>query len=115
MKTKLNFLLLRSAPPLPSAIHGRAVPARQHSPSGEIESIDFTNRTVILKMEKGQPSRLFVWNNSTRFIAKGAAFDAEPLQPGRIVRVSYCREIGRLVLREVAIKSQSSACCLACT
>jgi hypothetical protein len=114
MKTKLNNLLLGSAPRLASAITGRALPPRQHSMSGEIEIIDFTNRTLILNVEKGQPSRLFVWNDSTRFSVKGAALDAEPLQPGRTVRVSYRREIGRLVLREVAIKSESSACCVVC-
>jgi hypothetical protein len=64
---------------------------------------------MTLKPEKvGLASRSFVWNDSTRFRANGAAVGAERVTPGQRVRVFYRREVGRLVLREVTLESNAA-------
>ena len=64
---RLNMLLLSGSLMLASTATGRALPPLQHSFTGVIENIDFTNRTITLKAEKDPFGRDFLWSDSTRF------------------------------------------------
>lgn len=86
---------------LTSAFESQALPPRQHAARGVIESIDHANRTLVLVEPKTKTSRIYVWNDSTRFRQDGKKITSETLQPGMTVRGYYRREVGRLVLREL--------------
>ena len=109
---KRGFVLLLLCALAPTAVW--AFPPRQHSTTGIIKNIDFENRTVRLKEDKASVARAFVWNDGTQFRMRGAKLQAEPLQPGDTVRLSYRREVGRMVLREVSLKRVAERCCGAC-
>lgn len=78
-----------------------ALPPRQHAARGVIERIDHAKRTLVLVDAKTRASRVFVWNDSTRFREDGKKTVPEALQAGTEVRGYYRKEIGRFVLREV--------------
>jgi len=109
---KRGFVLLLLCALAPTAVW--AFPPRQHSTTGIIKNIDFANRSVTLKEDKAWVARTFVWNDSTRFRMRGASLQAEALQAGDTVRLSYRREVGRMVLREVSLKRVAERCCGAC-
>jgi len=92
---------------------GWALPPRQHSISGVVESIDCPSRTITLKSKDGAAPLTFVWNASTSFTRKGGCAKCS-FDSGQTVRVSYRREIGQNVLREVSTKGASADCGVAC-
>jgi hypothetical protein len=118
MKTKAmkpSFILMTVAAGLLLAATSNlwAMPPRQHAINGVVESIDCASRTITLKAKEGAVPLTFVWNESTRFTRKGdcakCGFDF-----GQTIRVSYRREVGQNVLREVSTKGASAACGAAC-
>lgn len=86
---------------LTTSFESYALPPRQHAARGVIESIDHAKRTLVLVDPKTRTSRVFVWNDSTRFRQDGSRTVAEALQAGMEVKGYYRKEIGRFVLREV--------------
>src|SRR6266700_30962 len=109
---KRGFVLLLLCALAPTVVW--AFPPRQHSTTGVIENIDFADRSVTLKEDKASVARMFVWNDRTQFRMRGANLQAEPRQAGDTVRLSYRREVGRMVLREVSLKRVAERCCGAC-
>jgi hypothetical protein len=114
-KSKLYLLAVTAAALSLSATtpDAQAMPPRQHSVSGVIETIDCASRTVTLKSKDGAAPLIFVWNDSTRFAKKGGCAKSN-LDSGQTVRGWYRREVGQNVLREVRTKGASAACGAAC-
>lgn len=100
-------LLLAATPSL------LAMPPRQHSVNGVIESIDRASRTITLKSKDGAAPLIFVWNDSTRFSRKSGCAKCS-FDSGQTVHGWYRREVGQNVLREVSTKGASAACGAAC-
>jgi hypothetical protein len=92
---------------------GWALPPRQHSISGVVESIDCPSHTITLKSKDGSAPLTLVWNESTRFAHKGGCARGG-LEHGATVRVSYRREVGQNVLHEMSAKGASAGCNAAC-
>ena len=92
---------------------GWARSPRTHSLRGVVDAIDCTSRTLTLKSKEGAAPLTFVWNDSTSFTSKGGCAKCG-LDSGRAVRVSYRREVGQNVLREVSTKGASADCGTAC-
>ena len=86
----------------------QALPPRQHSVNGVIETIDCASRTITLNSKGGAAPLTFVWNDSTRFTKKGACAKCR-LDSGQTVHVWYRREVGQNVLREVSTKGAAAA------
>ena len=112
---KPNFILITVAAGLLLAAtnSGWALPPLQHSVTGVVEAIDCASRTITLKPKDGAAPMTFVWNDSTRFTRKGGCAKCS-LNSGQTIRVSYRREVGHNVLREVSTKGASAACGAAC-
>lgn len=112
---KSNFILITVGVGLVFAATntGWALPPRTHSLRGVIESIDCPSQTITLKSKDGATPLTFVWNDSTRFSRRGGCAKCS-LDAGQSVRVSYSRELGQNVLREVSTKSASAGCGAAC-
>jgi len=112
---KPNFILITVAAGLLLAAtnSGWALPPLQHSVTGVFEAIDCASRTITLKPKDGAAPMTFVWNDSTRFTRKGGCAKCS-LNSGQTIRVSYRREVGHNVLREVSTKGASAACGAAC-
>ena len=113
MKTRLLINSVAVATLVAATANGWARPPLQHSVSGVIEAIDCASHTIILKPKAGASLLTFVWNDSTRFTKKGGCAKCS-LDSGQAVRVSYRREVGQNVLREVSTKGASAACGVAC-
>lgn len=79
----------------------QARPPVQHPAQGVIQSIDVTNRTLVLTEPKAATNRIFIWKNSTRFRVGGQKVSPDSLHAGQPIKLYYRRESGRLVLREV--------------
>lgn len=92
---------------------GWALPPRTHSLRGVVEAIDCSSQTITLKSKHGATPLTFVWNDSTHFTRKGGCAKCS-LDSGQTVRVSYRRELGQNVLREVSTKDASAGCAAAC-
>lgn len=86
---------------LTSGFESHALPPRQHAARGVIESIDRANQTLVLADPKTKTTRVYVWNNSTRFRQDGRKTTAGTLQAGIAVKGYYRKEVGRWVLREL--------------
>ncbi len=112
---KPNFILFTVAAGLLLAAtnSGWAMPPFQHSVSGVVEAIDCASRTVTLKPKDGAAPLTFVWNDSTRFTKKGGCAKCS-LNSGQTIRVSYRREVGQNVLREVSAKGAFGGCGVTC-
>lgn len=112
---KPNFILITVAAGLLLAAtnSGWALPPLQHSVSGVIEAIDCASRTITLRSKAGAVPVTFVWNDSTRFTKKGGCAKCS-FDSGQTVRVSYRREVGQNVLREVSPKRDFAGCAAAC-
>ena len=112
---KPNFISITVAAGLLLAAtnSGWAFPPRQHSISGVVDAIDCASRTITLKSKDGAAPMTFVWNDSTRFSHKGGCAKCS-LDSGQTVRVSYRREVGQNVLREVSTKGASVDCGAVC-
>ena len=111
MKTRFILIAVAAALLLAATNTGWARPPRTHSLRGVVESIDCASQTIALK--DGTTPLTFVWNGSTRFSRKGGCAKCS-LDSGQTVRVSYSRELGQNVLREVSTKSASAGCGAAC-
>src|SRR6266540_3869558 len=109
MKTKFIPIAVAAGLLLAATNTGWARPPRTHSLRGVVESIDCASQTIALKSKEGAAPLTFVWNDSTRFSRKGGCAKCS-LDSGQTVRVSYSRELGKNVLREVSTKSASAAC-----
>ena len=81
----------------------QAMPPRQHSVNGVIETIDCASRTITLKSKDGAAPLIFVWNDSTRFSRKGGCAQCS-FDSGQNVHGWYRREVGQNVLREMSTK-----------
>jgi len=90
-----------------------AMPPRQQSVSGVIEAIDCASHTITLKPKAVTAPLTFVWNDSTRFTRKGGCAKGS-FYFGQTVRVTYRREVGQNVLREVSTKGASAGCSVTC-
>lgn len=97
-----------------AAIPGvQAMPPRQHSVNGVIETIDCASRTITLKSKGGAAPLTFAWNDSTRFPRKGGCAKCS-FDSGQTVHGWYRREVGQNVLREVSTKGAPAAGGAAC-
>lgn len=99
--TKKLFATLLLVGLLTSGFESHALPPRQHAASGVIKSVDLAKRTMVLVDSKTMSSRIFVWNDSTRFRQDGKKIAPGTLQAGMTVRGYYRREVGRFVFREL--------------
>ena len=88
-----------------------ALPPRQHSVRGVIENIDRNAHTLTLAPANGSKPLVFVWKDSTRFAQGSGRICSGALEPGQSIRVSYRREIGQLVPREVSLRSDAVTRC----
>lgn len=113
MRPNFTPIMVAAGLLLAATNRGWAMPPRQHSVSGVIETIDCTSRTIKLKSKEGAAPLTFVWNDRTRFSHKGGCAKCS-LDSGRTVRVSYRREVGQNVLREVGTKGAATDCGTAC-
>ncbi len=86
-----------------TTVSGWALPPRQHSVNGVIESVDWTSRQISLKSADGNSALVLAWNDRTRF-TKSAGCAQCSLAVGRVVSIYYRREVGQNVLREVSSK-----------
>ena len=112
---KSNFLLIPVAASvlLAATNTGWGRPPLTHSLSGVIEGIDCPSQTITLKSKDGATPLTFRWNDSTRFSRRGGCAKCS-LDSGQTVRVSYRREIGQNMLREVSTKGTSADCGVVC-
>ena len=78
-----------------------ALPPRQHSVNGVIETIDCASRTITLKPKDGAAPLTFMWNETTRFTSKGGCAKCS-LNSGQTVHGWYRREVGQNVMRELS-------------
>lgn len=100
MKSRtLKVFLLLLLGTLSARFECHAHSALQHPAHGVIQSIDSTNRTFVLAEAK--TNRVFVWKSYTRFRSGWHKASPEMLQAGQAVKLSYRREIGRLVAYEI--------------
>jgi len=90
-----------------------ALPPTTHSVNGVVEAVDCASRTITLKAKDRAAPRTFVWNESTRFTRKGGCAKCS-LNSGLTIRVSYRREVGQNVLREVSTKGAFGGCGATC-
>jgi hypothetical protein len=91
----------------------------QHSVSGIIASIDWTNRQITLKSVRNAPGLVLVWNDHTRF-TKAVGCGAGSLKDvgcfscglavGRRMNLYYRHEFGQNVLNEV--RAPSAVLCI---
>ena len=91
----------------------QALPPRQHSVNGVIESIDCASRTITLKPKDGAAPLTFVWNDRTRFSRNGGCAKCS-FDSGQTVHGWYRREVGQNVLREVTTKGVTTECGAVC-
>jgi hypothetical protein len=111
MKAKIDLLLFGGALLLMSMNESMALPPRQHSVSGVIASIDYHAHTVTLTPEREGEPLVFVWKEHTRFSQGWSRRCLSALEPGQAVKVSYRRETGQLVPREVSLRKESATRC----
>lgn len=90
-----------------------ALPPRQHSVTGVVETTDCASRTITLKPKAGGTALTFVWNESTRFTKTGGGPQCG-LGSGQAVRLSYRREPGRNLLRTVSTREAAVGCGAKC-
>ncbi len=110
MKTQLGLIALAAGALLAATPEAGAFPPRQHSASGVVEAINWTNRTIILKTKAAAVPLILFWNESTRFKQTGGCA-RQGFEAGQTVRGWYRREAGRNVLREVSTKADAADCC----
>jgi hypothetical protein len=88
-----------------------AMPPRQHSLRGIVESIDQSTHTMTVAPMKGGQPLVFVWKDSTRFRQCWSRLCSGALQNGSPVKIYYRREIGQFVPREVNLQSDAAMSC----
>ena len=113
MKSKFILIPVAAGLLLAATGTGWALGPRTHSLRGVIEAISCPDQTITLKAKKGATPLTFVWNDGTRFSRKGGCARCS-LDTGQDVSVSYRRELGQNLLREVSTKGASTGCGAAC-
>lgn len=89
-----------------TTVSGWALPPRQHSVSGVIQSVDWASRRISLKSADGTPALVLAWNDRTRFTRDSGCAQCS-LAVGRTVSIYYRQEVGQNVLREVSSQGES--------
>jgi hypothetical protein len=107
MKPKTLTAFLFGATLFAATPNVMALPPRQHSVSGVVEAIDCASHTITLRVKEGAAPLSLVWNDGTRFTRKGGCAKSG-FDNGQTVRVSYRREYGQNMLREVSAKAAST-------
>jgi hypothetical protein len=111
MKTPgLNLLLFGGALFLLLNGESKALPPIQHLMAGRIVAVDYDAQTFSVLAPNGRTQE-FVWNESTRFSARGHSLCKCALQIGGQTKLFYRREVGRLVGRDVSFRAASTICC----
>ena len=113
MKSRFILIPVAAGLLLATADRGWGRPPLTHSLSGVVQEIDCSSQTITLNSKHGTAPLTFVWNDSTRFSRKGGCAKCS-LDSGQFVRVSYRREPGRNVLREVSTKRGTIGCGSVC-
>ena len=111
MKAAMN--ILGAALLLLSASSSWALPPRQHSARGIIQTIDAEAHTFTVATEDNQ-SLVFVWKDYTRFIHRRSRVCYGALKPGLAVKISYRRDIGQLVPYWAYLPSDAEMRCVCC-
>lgn len=88
-----------------------ALPPLQHSVSGVIKTINYDAHTITLAAAKDDQPLTFVWKDYTRFSQGWSRICLGALEPGQSVRISYRREVGQLVPREVSLRTKTTTRC----
>jgi hypothetical protein len=73
----------------------------QHPARGVIQSIDYTNRTLVLTESATATNRIFVWKSYTCFRRGWHKASPDMLRAGEAIKVWYRKEVGQFVLYEV--------------
>ena len=81
-----------------------ALPPLVHQKQGVIDSVHVPVRALVVRLEDSSETRAFIWTDRTRFMKGGVIIDPESLRKGMKVKVSYRKELGRFVLREVKVE-----------
>jgi hypothetical protein len=111
MKTRLALIAFAAGALLAATPKAGALPPLQHSVSGVITSIDYDAHTITLTPSKGDKPLVFVWKDHTRFAQGWSRICLGALEPAQSVRISYRREIGQLVPREVNLRKETITRC----
>jgi hypothetical protein len=102
MKSRLILLAVAAGLLFAATGRGWALPPLQHGVSGV---------TITLATAKGDQPLTFVWKERTRFSQGWSRICLGALEPGQSVRISYRREMGQLVPREVSLRSKTPIRC----
>ena len=89
MRRQLISIAIAAGTVLAAIPDVQAMPPRQHSVNGVIETIDCASRTITLKSTDGAARLTFVWNDSTRFSRKGGCAKCS-FNSGQTVHGWYC-------------------------
>jgi len=100
----LGFVLLTTS-------SGWAMPPIPQTARGTIQNIDYSARTLTVTTASEAKPLVFVWKDSTRFTQRGKRICSGALEAGLRVKVHYRREVGRLVPREVSVRSDADTPC----
>lgn len=111
MKSRLILLAVAAGLLFAATGRGWALPPLQHGVSGVIQAINYEARTITLATAKGDQPLTFVWKERTRFSQGWSRICLGALEPGQSVRISYRREMGQLVPREVSLRSKTPIRC----
>jgi hypothetical protein len=110
MKPHLLRLMLAAGLLLAATPNLWALSPRPHTVSGVIKAIDYAAQTITLAPAKGD-RLVFVWKDSTRFSQGSGRICPGALEPGQSVKVHYRRETGRLVPRQVNMRTETPTRC----
>lgn len=111
MKPRLILLAVAAGLLFAATEPGWALPPMQHSVSGVIKTINYEAHTITLVATEGDQPLTFVWKDYTRFSQGWSRICLGALEPGQSVRISYRREVGQLVPREVGLRTKTTTCC----
>ena len=87
----------------------RALPPRQCSISDVVEAINYDSHTIGLNPKEGAAPLTSVWNDGTYFPREGGCCKKRP-DAGEVVGLSYRREPGQNVQRQVIVKDSGLGC-----
>ncbi len=111
MKSRIILLVVAAGLLFAATEHGWALPPLQHGVSGVIKSINYDAHTITLAAAKSDEPLTFVWKDYTRFSQGWSRICLGALEPGQSVRISYRREVGQLVPREVSLRTKTATRC----
>jgi hypothetical protein len=78
-----------------------AIPPRTHSIRGEVVAIDADKESFVLRDERTRAETTIRWKSHSRFIASDGRGGPCCLSTGVVAKVSFRREVGEKVAREV--------------